>query len=190
MPNTSSQKHGRIRDRDRDRDRNRAVIRSFFERVYSKGDLSLVDEVVASDFVGSSNESSERYLGPAGVKTHVSRLRRAFYGFTIEIDDLSLDGDTFEVTWTARGTHERRFLGVDPTCTIGRAGEEPHGSRIAVGGVTRGTVTNEEIQECEMVWDVKTLRHQLGSSGEVTETDTDSGKSSARKPLLLGQGNR
>lgn len=186
MPNKSFPKHGRIRNRDRER----VVIRRLFERVYSKGDLSLVEELVASDFVGTSNESSERYLGPAGVKTHVSRLRGAFFGFTIEIEDISLDGDTFEVTWTARGTHERRFLGVDPTCPIGRAGEEPHGSRIAVGGVTRGTITNEEIHESEMVWDVKTLRHQLGSSGEVTETDTDSGKCNERKPLLLGQGNR
>lgn len=175
MPGKSSSK------RDRDRDEDRAVVRRLFEQVYSKGDLSIVDELVASDFVGYSTESSDTYHGPDGVKTHMSRLRAAFHGFTIEIDGLHVEGNTFEVSWTARGTHERRFLGVEPTCTVGQAGEEPHGNQIAVPGVTTGTIANGKIHESKMIWDVAALRHQLGSSVEIAETGADPGESAAQK---------
>jgi len=181
MRTESSAEHGQ----DRDREENRAVVRRLFERVYSKGDLSLVDELVASDFVGYSTESADAYRGPEGVKTHMSRLRGAFHGFAIEIDDIHVDGDTFEVSWTARGVHERRFLGVEPTCTVGPAGEEPHGNRIAVAGVTRGTIENGKVHESEMVWDGATLRQQLGTSVEDAEGDADSPESTARKRPLL-----
>lgn len=180
MPDKSPAKH----DRGRDSDRNRAVVRRLFERVYSKGDLSLVDELVATDFVGYSTETADAYLGPEGVKTHMSRLRAAFHGFTIDVDAIHVEGDTFEVAWTARGVQERRFLGVEPTCTIGRAGEEPRGTRIAVPGVATGRITNGKIHESEMVWDVEVLRNQLGASAEDADAVTDSRASADREPSL------
>ncbi|MFB6302347.1 MAG: ester cyclase [Haloferacaceae archaeon] len=165
MPSKLSPKHDRIRNEAR------AVVLRLFERGYSKGELSLVTELVASDFVGYSTESSEAYLGPEGIKTHITRLRTAFHGFTIEIDDLQVEGDAFEVFWTAHGTHERRFMGVKPTCNIGQVGEEPHGNRIAVSGVTTGIVRNGKIHESEMVWDTKDLRRQLGESDSRSNHD-------------------
>lgn len=138
-------------------DENQMTVRGLFERVYSKGELHLVDGLVASDFVGYSTESGDAYVGPQGIKTHVIRLRTAFHGFAIEIDELQVDDDTFEASWTARGTHERRFLGVDSTCNIGQAGEEPRGNRITVSGVTIGAIENGKIHESEMVLDVEGL---------------------------------
>lgn len=163
MSSKSDSKRGRVADEDR------AVVHRLFERVYSKGELNLIDELVASDFTGYSTESSDLYLGPVGVKTHVRRLRTAFHGFTIEIDDLYVEGDTFEGSWTARGTHEQRYVGVEPTCTIGQAGEEPHGNRVTVTGVASGTIRNDKIHELRMRWDVETLRRQLGSSTEAAK---------------------
>lgn len=168
-------------------DGDRAVVRHLFERVYSKGELGIVDELVSTDFTGYSAESADAYLGADGMKTHVSRLRTAFNGFTVEIDALQVEGDTFEVQWTARGTHERRFLGVQPTCTIGQAGEEPHGNRIAVEGVATGTIENGTIHESTMVWDVETLRHQLGAPVDVAEPAIDSRESSVRHSPPLGE---
>lgn len=158
--------------RERVRETNRAVVRRLFECVYSKGELELVDDLIAPGFVGYSAESSETYLGPEGIKTHVVGLRASLHGFAIEIDDFHAEGDTFEVSWTARGTHERRLLGIEPTCTVGRAGEEPRGNRIAVSGVATGTVRNGKVRENAMVWDVGELRRQLGSPVEGAETET------------------
>lgn len=158
--------------RSQDGNQTQAVIRRLFERVYSNGALSLVDELVTADFVGDSIESADTYVGPEGAKTHVIQLRTAFHGFTIEIDDLDVADDTFEVLWTARGTHERQLLGINPTCNIGQAGDEPHGNRFTVSGITTGTIQNGKIHEMEMVWDSETLRRQLGSSVEDAEIDS------------------
>lgn len=146
-----------------------AVIRCLFERVYSKGELSLVEELVTADFVGDSIESADAYLGSKGVKKHVIRLRTAFHGFTVEIDDLFIEDNTLKVLWTARGTHERRLLGINPTCNIGQVGEEPHGNRFTVSGITTGTIKNGKIDEMEMIWDLEKLCRQLGSSVEDAE---------------------
>lgn len=168
--------------REQVRETNQAVVRRLFECVYSKGDLELVDDLVTPDFVGYSAESSEAYLGPKGIRRHVIGLRAAFRGFTVELDGFHAEGDTFEASWTARGTHERRLLDIEPTCTVGRPGEEPHGNRIAVSGVATGTVRNGKVRENAMDWDVGELRRQLGSSVEDAETETVSRESNT--PLL------
>lgn len=171
-------------------DENQAVIRCLFERVYSKGELSLIDNLVTPDFVGESAESSRAYLGPRGIKTQVIRLRTAFHEFTTEIDDLHMQADTFEVAWTARGTHERRFQGVDPTCNLGRVGEEPRGNRFAVSGNTKGTICNRKIHGSRMAWDVAELRRQLGASIKDVETNTGAVERTGRNPPHLEGGDR
>ena len=153
-----------------------AVVRLLFERVYSKGELNVVDELVAPNFVGHCSGASDTYLGPDGVKAHVHQLRTAFYGFAVEIDHLRVVGDAFEAHWTARGTHERPFVGIEPTCDIGRAGEEPHGTQFVTAGVTEGTVTNGTLRESAMVWNVEELRHQLGSPVGGSERDGNDGE--------------
>ncbi|WP_224271038.1 ester cyclase [Haloprofundus salinisoli] len=166
-------------------DENQAVIRCLFERVYSKGELNVIDRMVTSDFIENSTDSSRAYRGPEGIKSHVIRLRTSFNEFTIEIDDLHVQGDSFEVSWTARGTHERRFQGVDPVCNIGQVGEEPHGNHIVISGVTSGTSSNGKIHESRMVWDMTELRRQLGVSIEDAEMDTDDRVSTDQNPPLL-----
>ena len=161
-----------------------AVVRILFERVYSKGELNVVDELIAPDFVGHWSGPADAYLGPDGVKAHVRQFRTAFNGFAVGIDQLRVARDAFEVHWTARGTHERPFEGVEPTCDIGRAGEEPHGNRIAISGVTRGTVTNGRLRESTTVWNEEDLRRQLGSHVGGSERDDGDEDLSCIDPVL------
>lgn len=176
-----------IPGRDRVGDENKTSVRDLLERVYSKGELHLVDELVASDFVGYSTESGDAYVGPQGIRKHVIRLRTVFHGFAIETDELHVDDDTFEASWTARGTHERQFLGIDPTCNIGQAGEEPHGNRITVSGIITGTIENRKIHESEMAWDVEGLCYQLSSSVEDAETDSSTHELTPSNPLRISE---
>lgn len=143
-----------------------AIIRRLFERVYSKGELHCVDELIAPDYVGKSTVSVNGIRGPIGLKAHVIALRTAFHGFTITIDQLAVVGDIITVRWTACGTQEREFLGVEPTCAIGWAGEEPHGTVITVTGSTTGTITGGKLRESEMVWDRAELRLQRDSAAD------------------------
>jgi hypothetical protein len=144
----------------------RLAIRYLFDRVYSKGDLGLINEITTQDFVGYSTEAEDTYHGPEGLREHVIRLRTAFFGFTMEIENIERDGLVWEVAWTARGTHERPFLGVEPTCIIGQAGEEPHGKRIAVPGISDVTVGDQMIRHHDMRWDMNRLRGELNRPTE------------------------
>jgi hypothetical protein len=144
----------------------RLAIRYLFDQVYSKGDLGIINEITARDFVGCSTEAEDTYHGPEGLREHVIRLRTAFFGFTIEIEKIERDGLLWEVSWTARGTHERPFLGVEPTCIIGQAGAEPHGKRITVSGISDVTVRDRMIRHHDMRWDMNRLRRELGRPTE------------------------
>lgn len=165
---------------------NEAVVRYLFERVYSKGELHRIDDVVTSDFAGYGPESDYVSLGPDGIRAHVIRLRTAFDGFTVEIQDLFVADDGFEVSWIATGTHERRFQDVEPTGTTGHIGEEPHGNRIAISGATSGTFRDGKIHELRTAWDVSDLRRQLMRTVEDTEADIDDWAPAGQETLLEG----
>lgn len=166
---------------------NEAVVRYLFERVYSKGELHRIDDVVTTDFAGEDTESAHRCLGPVGVRAHVVRLRTAFDGFTVEIRDLHVDDDGFEVSWIATGTHERRFQNVEPMATIGQIGVEPHGNRITITGDTSGTFRDGKIDETLTEWDAAELHRQLKPSIGDAERDIDDRVPTARDALLDGK---
>lgn len=138
------------------------AVRQLFEQVYSKGRLSAIEDLIAAGFTGTSTVAGEPIEGPAGVSEHVAWLHTVFHGFRMEIESLAVDGNGFEVVWTARGSHERRFLGVEPACVIGRAGQEPRGTRIVISGRATGTVQDGTIQACRLHWDTTALENQLG----------------------------
>ncbi len=131
---------------------NERAIRRLLERVYSRGELHAVEELVAPDYVGGCSGTGDVYLGPQGVKAHATRLRMTFHGFTIEIDELRASEHRFEARWTARGRLERGFMGVQPTCIVDGAGVEPHGPEIEVGGVTDGTLADGRLLESTTDW--------------------------------------
>lgn len=59
------------------------------------------------------------------------------------------------------------------------------GTRIAVPGIATGTITSGKIHESEMVWDMETLRHQLGASVDDAEPDTGARESTTQNPPRL-----
>lgn len=167
-------------------DPSEAVVTYLFERVYSKGECHRIDDVIASDAIGYSPDARQPTVGPGGFRSHVVRLRTAFDGFTVEIENLRVRGDTFRVAWTATGTHERRFHGVEPTCNVGRVGEEPHGNRIRIAGETSGTVRNGRIETITTTWDATELRRQLGASIDAPDAVPDAAGSMRRASIPDG----
>lgn len=176
-----------ITNRSQTDNRNHAVVRSLFERIYSKGELSRIDEVVTPDFTGESTESPHRFIGPAGLKSHVLRLRTTFYAFTMVINELHVRDDAFTVSWTARGTQEQRFQGVDPMITIGQVGEEPHGSLVTVSGETTGVIRDGRIHESRMVWNVAERDPQINAATEGADSKPSAAGRPRSRSVLLGE---
>lgn len=91
-----------------------ASVREYFERTWEEGDLSVINEQFAADYVGHVPLQPEA-IGPEGYKTMVRTYRTAFPDVEASIEDLIVEGETVAVRYTWNGTHEGELLGIDPT---------------------------------------------------------------------------
>jgi steroid delta-isomerase-like uncharacterized protein len=90
--------------------RNTAVVRRLMEEVWGRGQLHLIAELVAVDYVG--HFAIGDHYGPEGVRIDVAAHRTAFPDMTVTVDDLFAHGDKVVRRYTLRGTHRRPLLGV------------------------------------------------------------------------------
>lgn len=81
---------------------NKAVSRRVFEEVVNQGNLEVLDEFVAPNFVNQPFGVT----GPAGAKQLVAVLRTAFPDIKATVEEQVAEGDTVVSRVTYRGTHE------------------------------------------------------------------------------------
>ena len=91
---------------------NIAALRRLLDEGFSKGNLEVVDEIVAPDSI-----EHQRGLkpGPEGVKETIRTLRSWFSDFTITIEDLAVDGDKIWARNRGRGINSGSVMGHPPT---------------------------------------------------------------------------
>lgn len=130
-------------------EQNRRLVRRTFDEVYNQGNLALVDELVAHDFVIHS--PSAEIHGPANTKQYVAMLRRAFPDLHFTIEDQLIDGDKVVTRWTARGTHRGEFQGIPPT-----------GKQVSMKGTDIDRIANGKVVECWTNGDDLGVLQQLG----------------------------
>jgi steroid delta-isomerase-like uncharacterized protein len=97
-----------------ERERNEALMRRFYEELWSRGNLEAIPELVAEDFVD--------HQAPAGQPRGRERLadlvvawRTAFPDMRETVEDLISDGDKVVGRFPMRGTHQGEFMGIAPT---------------------------------------------------------------------------
>ena len=92
---------------------NKALVRRLIKEV-EKGNLNVVDEVLAPDFVDHDllpDQEPDR----EGYKRGLFEDRAAFSNFDISIEDQVAEGDKVVTRLTWRGTHDRGpFMGMPP----------------------------------------------------------------------------
>lgn len=93
---------------------NRAMVRRIVEELVNKGDLAVVDEIFASNFV---NHSPATGTTPdrEGIKQYIAMVRSAFPDYHNIIEDLIAEGDKVVARVMCRGTHRAEFMGIAPT---------------------------------------------------------------------------
>jgi steroid delta-isomerase-like uncharacterized protein len=93
---------------------NIAIVRKFFEVGPSKGDLEAADALLHSEFTLHTPLPAP---GPGieEMNNVITTCRAAFAGLYVTIDDIMADGDKVIARFTARGTHNGKFMGVPPT---------------------------------------------------------------------------
>lgn len=129
---------------------NKAIARKVFEDVQSQGNLALVDEIVASDYVGHTPPNDIH--GPEGAKQFEAMLHEAFPDMQVTVEDQIAEGDKVVTRWTCRGTHWGEFQGMPPT-----------GKRMTMSGMTIFRIANGKLVEGWNNPDLLGMLQQLGA---------------------------
>lgn len=90
---------------------NDEFIRNWFEDVWNKGRLEVIDERVSPNAVGHGQAEHNVDVGPAEFKQLAIGLRTAFPDIRITIHDTLTQGDKVLARWTATMTQTGTFLG-------------------------------------------------------------------------------
>jgi len=94
-------------------EKNKAGQRRVWEEVFNKGNLAIVPELIADDWIEHSPLGDIQ--GPEGFKQGTARMLTAFPDIHVTIDDIFADGDKVVTRFTATGTFKGEFGGITPT---------------------------------------------------------------------------
>ena len=132
-------------------EQNKAMFRRMVEEMFNQGNLSVVDEVMAADFVEHEELPPGLPGGLDGVKVLTAQLREAFPDFKAVIEDLVAEGDRVvsRMVWT--GTQKGEFMGIPPT-----------GKSISVEVIDIVRVDRGKFVEHWGIMDNMTMMQQLG----------------------------
>lgn len=131
---------------------NKAIARRFIEEAFNKGNLAVLDEIVAPDHKDLGPGSfPDLPPGPEGSKRLVSVYRNAFPDVHLTIEDQVAEGDKVVTRWTGRGTHKGELTGIPPT-----------GKSTVTTGMGIDRIVNGKIVESWGIFDQLGLLTQLG----------------------------
>src|ERR1041384_5899381 len=81
---------------------NKEKVRLFVDAVLNGGQLEMIDELIAADYLGHVRCLGQTVIGPAGVHQLVSGQRGRYPELRFTIADLVAEDDRVAVRWQAR----------------------------------------------------------------------------------------
>ena len=92
-----------------------------FERMINTADYNLANELISDDASFYTPASEKPLYGGQGYLSLVEFMRSGFSDVQWTLEDMVAEGNKVAVHWTLRGTHDGKFLGVEPTGKVIRA---------------------------------------------------------------------
>jgi steroid delta-isomerase-like uncharacterized protein len=96
-------------------DQNKAVARRWSEELWSRGNLAVADEIIASNYVRHDPADPFTARGPEDVKRIVTMLRSMLGDFRIDVEAMIAEGDFVVSRYTATATDTAGYMGLPPT---------------------------------------------------------------------------
>lgn len=131
-------------------DENKALVRRSSEELWSKGNVAVIDELFATNYV--------LHAPPPGVtpdregyKQFVRMHHVVFPDFRNTVEDVIAEGDKVALRWTWSGTHKGEYMGIAST-----------GKQVTVAGISILRIEGGKIVEEWDEVDMLGLMQQLG----------------------------
>jgi predicted SnoaL-like aldol condensation-catalyzing enzyme len=132
-------------------ERNKHAAQRWSEELWSRGDLSVADEIVAPAYERHDPGDPFPAHGPEDVKRIVTMLRTMLPDFRIEVEAMLADGDFVVSRYTSTATDTVGFMGMPPT-----------GRRIRAAAIQIFRFANGKIVESWAARDDLGVLKQLG----------------------------
>ena len=130
---------------------NQQLIRDYFNEVWNKGNLDLLDDLLSPNYLNHSSSIPDSPPGPLGLKPIITAMRNAFPDLHYTIQDLIITKDRIVARVKMTGTHTGDFFGTPPT-----------NKKISVNQINIEYIENGRITEHWRITDENTMMNQLG----------------------------
>ncbi len=127
----------------------KVIVRRYYEELWNRWDLAVLDEIVAAD-INFRGSLSLAVKGIDGFKRYVNMVRAAFPDFHNSIEDLIAEGDKVAARLTYRGTHQGELFGLAAT-----------GKVVTYAGIAIFRIANDRIFDGWVLGDLLSLLQQL-----------------------------
>lgn len=126
------------------------LARKYPEQAVNEGDLGVIDEVFADDYVSHSSGFSEP-LDREGLKEFTTMARTAFSDLEMTVEDVIVEDDKVVRRDRITGTHDGEFMGIPPT-----------GKEVDVESIEIFRFDDGQFTEARGLMDMMGLMQQLG----------------------------
>jgi steroid delta-isomerase-like uncharacterized protein len=133
-------------------EQNKAIVRSWIEEGWNKGNLAYVDEVYAPNVVQTDPNSPFPVTSSAAMKAYVGSYLGAFPDLHFTIEDLLAEGDKVLWRFSSHGTHKGPLGPLPPT-----------GKEATVTGMVLFRLVNGKITEVWVNVDILGLLQKVGA---------------------------
>lgn len=129
---------------------NKVLGRRWIEEIWGKGNLAVVDEILASNFVF-------HYAPPGvapdreGYKQTLTMYRTSSPDMHYTVDDMVAEGDKVAIRWAGKGTHRGDLMEIAPT-----------GKKVTITGISIIRIAGGKIVEEWTEQDMLGVLQQLG----------------------------
>jgi len=135
-----------------------SMSQRFYDEVVNKGNVAVVDELLAEDFVdhepfpglGTTRED---------VKKFFAMMRKTFPDLKCDVEFMMSDGDKVAVYFTMSGTQKEEFMGMPAS-----------GKKFSVHGVDIIRIADQKCVEHWGVTDALAMMQQLGAAPMAKKT--------------------
>ena len=130
-------------------EKNKAIVRRVLEEGYNEGNLAVIGELMADDYVGHRPEGDAN--GSEFIKDRMMEDRTACPDLHFTIEDQIAEGDKVSTLWTLSATN------TGPS-KFGPA----TGKKFTVSGISNSRISGDKIVEGWVMFDWLTVLKQLG----------------------------